>query len=262
MKWLKRYWRGILTRYTPIMVGDEHDLPGYLVLSLTSYPPRFPTLALTLRSLLSQDMEPDRIVLWIAREHMDMLPSDVLALQQYGLEIRECPDLGPYKKIVPALRVFPDYFILTADDDVHYPTGWLRRFVEAYKAPREILCQRARRAVTNDGRFAPYRTWKLLDEASGGDVFPTGMAGVLYPPGSLAPETTDTGQFMTLCPLADDVWLYWMAARTGCTHRVIKPVGSFTPWIGSQRVALWRSNRATGNDMQIAALVSAYGMPS
>lgn len=258
LKWLERYLLGLRTKYAPIVPGDEHDLPGYLVVSLTSYPARFPTLSLTLRSLLSQDMAPDRLVLWIASEHMDMLPANVLALQQHGLEIRPCPDLGSFKKIIPALQAFPDYSILTADDDVHYPKDWLRRFVEEYRDPSEVLCQRARGAVVSNGQFASYRTWKVLTAPDiGPHVFPTGMAGILYPPHCLDGCAAD---FMELCPNGDDIWLYWMARRNGCVHRLIAPAGKFIAWPKSQRVALWRSNNTgTENDRHIAAMVATYG---
>ena len=40
--------------------GRQHPLPGKLVVSLTSYPPRFAALPLTMRSLLCQAVKPDR----------------------------------------------------------------------------------------------------------------------------------------------------------------------------------------------------------
>jgi hypothetical protein len=51
----------------PIRKGSvPHNLPGELIVSLTSYPDRFPTLHKTVRSLLSQDMLADRTILWVA----------------------------------------------------------------------------------------------------------------------------------------------------------------------------------------------------
>lgn len=262
-KWIHRHGRAMATRFTPIRRGQMHLLPGILVVSLTSYPPRFPTLALTLRSLLSQDVRPDALVLWVSKNDINRLPTAATALRRQGLIVRECDDLKSFKKVVPTLLAYPGAFIVTADDDVFYPRGWLRRFTEEYRRPDEVLCQRARRAVVVDGRFAPYREWERIEQSEAGPaVFPTGVAGVMYPPGSLAPQTINADEFMRLSPNADDVWLYWMAARSGCTHRFVTPVGDFVPWPKSQRVALWRTNHAgSENDRQIQAMISAYGMP-
>jgi len=46
-----------------------------------------------------------------------LLPADVLELAPFGLDIRPTEDIGPFTKIVPALKAFPDAFIATADDD-------------------------------------------------------------------------------------------------------------------------------------------------
>ena len=46
-------------------------------MSLTSYPPRFGTLHLTLACLLDQSVKPDHLILWIAREDIKELPDDI-----------------------------------------------------------------------------------------------------------------------------------------------------------------------------------------
>jgi len=251
-------------RETPIRPGSAQTLPGQLVVSLTSYPPRFPALDLTLRTLLSQDMRADAVVLWLAVGDAALLPPLVTNLVQYGLMIRECEDAKSFNKLVPTLAAYPDAFIITADDDTNYPPGWLGRFVSEYRSPDEILCQNARRIVLGvDDRPAPYEQWRFIKRPeSGPTVFPLGNSGILYPPRSLSPETSNRAAFMDLCPHADDVWFFWMGARQGSTHRLIARQGRPTAWLGSaSEVCLWDKNKDGGNDRQIAALLAAYGMP-
>ena len=96
-------WRAIdgsayaLAARQPIVRGARHRLDREVVVSLTSFPPRFSTLHLTLRTLLNQSVSPDRIVLWIAHQDMALLPRKVLALQTQGIEIRPCDDLRSFK---------------------------------------------------------------------------------------------------------------------------------------------------------------------
>src|SRR5690349_163949 len=84
----------------PERPGRPHGLTGELIVSLTSYPPRFNQLKLVLGCLLDQTVRADRIILWIAQEDYPRLPSDVVGLRAPGgLEIRTCEDIGPYKKL-------------------------------------------------------------------------------------------------------------------------------------------------------------------
>jgi hypothetical protein len=94
-------------------------------------------------------------------------------------------------------------------------------------------------------------------------TFPTGTGGILYPPHILHEDVDDAATFAELCPTADDVWLYWMAARNGATFRKIGPKRPFPLWIGSQEIALFNTNirGEAANDVQISNMVDAYGWP-
>src|SRR5690554_4678603 len=75
-----------------ILPGRHHGLPERVVVTLTSYPARYATLALTLKSLLTQSVRPDNVILWIAHDDAHSLPSSVTALRNDGLQIRYCDD--------------------------------------------------------------------------------------------------------------------------------------------------------------------------
>lgn len=244
-----------------------HGLRFPLIVSLTSYPARFDTVSLTLRSLLDQEVRPDRVILWIARKDFPALPDDVRALRDHGLEIRPCDDLRSFKKLVPALVEFPEAAIVTADDDIYYPPDWLGRFLDSFdpRAP-SIVAQRAHLALFDPAGFIlPYESWEAGTAATratrpGTALFPTGVAGVLYPPGALHAEVLNTSQFMRLCPHADDVWFFWMARLAGTEQR--RTPGRFqeVSWPSSQDSALWRRNvGGQENDAQVRAVERAYG---
>jgi hypothetical protein len=252
-------------RWGAIGKGEPHLLPGRLVVSLTSWPPRFPTLDVCLASLLSQDMAPNHVVLWVALEDRRGLPARVERLQERGLDIRSCEDIRQFKKILPTLEAFPDAFVLICDDDNVYPKGWLRRFVDEYRAPDEVLCQVARRfALDAAGTPLPFTEWPAVPgiarSVASRAVVPVGTGGVLYPPGSLREAVA--GDFRRLCPTSDDLWLWWHFAAAGRRARRIRPAGRLVRLPGTQRVALWRTNDVGGgNDRQIEAMIAAYGLP-
>ncbi len=243
-----------------------HGLSRRLIVSLTSYPPRFPTLAYTLKCLLSQSVRPDALVLWLAAPDIAKLPHEVRRMQAHGLTIEKAPDLRSYKKILPALEQFPDANIVTADDDVYYWRTWLEDLIDGGVRSNEVRCHRAHRIrLTEDGYPRPYIEWKF-DTAAGPAsslTFATGVGGVLYPAGSLHRDVLDVATYQRLCPHNDDLWLYWQARRVGSKVMKVGPHRRFVPWAGSQQVALQHDNLdpVNGNDPQIARLIAHYGWP-
>lgn len=245
---------------------QPHRLDGELVVSLTSYPARYPTLALTLESLLGQSVRPDHLILWIAHQDMDALPSEVMALKHRGLEIQACEDLRSYKKIVPALETFPNAFIATADDDLYYPADWLAKLVSHHQpGTKAIIAHRIHRIALGENGFpASYGdwTWNLANAEQCDPLhFPTTGAGVLFPPGSLHGDTCDRARFQSLCPDADDIWLYWMAGLQGYSARTCGRYRGLTEWPEADTKALHHGNLRGGNDRQIQAMIDHYGLP-
>jgi hypothetical protein len=246
----------------------RNPLPMPLIISLTSFVARFATLHLTLQSLLDQIVTPDGVILWIAEREIDMLPKRVTRLQAHGLTIRSCPDVRSYKKLVFAIPEFPDAAIVTADDDTFYPPTWLETLVSAFDAKdRAVICCRAHRLhLLADGRVAPYLSWEMdvQDEAAthpSVDLVPTGVGGVLYPPGSLAPTALDSRQFQRLCPTGDDLWFYWMARLAGWKHVRVAGPDRWIDWPTSRTDSLMQDNWAGANDSQIRNLETEYGNP-
>lgn len=253
--------------------GERHSLAKEVIVSLTSYPPRFATLHLTLRTLLSQSVSPDRLLLWVAAGDFARLPADVIALQGEGLTIRACDDLGSFKKIVPALEEFPEAILVTADDDLYYHTDWLRELTLAAKeSPDAIIAHRINRPLLANGRVSRLATWEM--NASGPELteptlglFPCTGAGALFPPGSLHHEVTKRDLFKTLSASCDDSWVAWMAALQRTPIR--RPTATkrrMIAWRGTIAGSLWIQNAGLSDncsvqDRIIARLMERYGNP-
>ncbi len=241
-----------------------HDLPGCLAITLTSYPPRFPTLALTIQSLLAQTVRADHLYLWIAQSDIALLPSAVTRLEDAGLTIRACDDLRSYKKVIPALLDSRGQFLLTVDDDVYYQRHWLKEITDAYRGGRkEVLCGRAHQIRLDvHGGPLPYSQWEgnVAEGRASRLIFPTGVGGVLYEPNIFHADVTRAEVFLRLCPTGDDIWLYWMAALNGARFRKVGRRSRLITWNESQQTSLYNTNQID-NDPQIANMVARYGFP-
>ncbi|WP_347987297.1 hypothetical protein [Methylomonas sp. AM2-LC] len=244
-----------------------HNLDKKLIVSLTSYPPRFPKLPLTLKCLLSQSIKPDHLILWISHDDKHALTPEILALQDVGLEINFCDDLRSFTKIIPTLINYPDSIVVTADDDLYYWSTWLEDLTKAYQEDsRSVICHRAHQIRCNgDGYPLPYNDWVFdtgIQKVSP-LIFLTGVGGVLYPSGIFHPDVLDVDQFKKLCPYADDVWLYWMVRLNGAMVRKIGPVRVHYNWRNTQQYGLVMNNvYGSRNDGQIQAMINVYGLPA
>lgn len=263
---LRRWKQGRRIRHAEAEIAarrlspQPHGLSSRLIVSVTSYHARFPSLHLVLRSLLNQSVRPDRVILWLDQCDGARLTPEVQALD---VEIRICPDWRSYKKIIPTLIEAPDAYVVTADDDVYYGPDWLAGLVR--NAGASVACHRAHR-VTLDGagQVRSYDDWQRNIGAPdcSGLIFPTGVGGVLYAPGVFHPDVTNHELFTKLAPMADDVWLYWMHRLAGSRPAKIGGRFRITEWPGTQAQNLRGTNLAgDGNDRAIRAMVEAYGFP-
>jgi len=191
------------------------------VISLTSFPARLGKLHNCIRSLLSQNVQSAKIVLYLTQEECAhiQLPRKLAALQDIGLEIRFADiNLRSLNKIFHALHDFPKHTIVTCDDDKIYPAGWLEGLLRAQsKYPRHIICNRSRLIQFDDnGGLQPYRLWPPGNEQSPSmSLLPLGVGGVLYPAAALDKTVLDTKLYKKLCPTSDDLWLKVMAMLKG-----------------------------------------------
>lgn len=246
---------------------NRRPRPTPLVVSLTTTAGRlFHKADIAIATLLTQRFKPDRIVLWVPEELRDRgLPEGLRPLIANGLEVRYRPDVGPHSKLVHALREFPGSIIVTADDDLFYPSDWLSSLHASYeRAPEFIHCHRAHLMRTDaEGGLRGYYEWDLYSPGYIGPshlLFPTGTAGVLYPPGSLADEVLDVEAFRRLCPTNDDIWFKAMALLKGTAAQKVAPRSREYRLIpGSQESQLMATNLET-NDVQLRATFAAYDL--
>ncbi len=242
----------------------RRDLFRGAIISLTTVPSRVGLLPHVIGSLLHQTVSADRIVLY-AGFHDDRVAK--LAVRHADrFEVRFVEnDLGSYRKLVHALGDFSDSAIVTCDDDCLYPTDFVERLrAAAADRPDAVLCGRARRmAVAADGRFAHYRAWSPVEDEASASYWlcPTGVGGVLYPRGGLAPEATDARLFRDLAPTVDDIWFKAMTLRRGLPARCVGGI-----WAGIRELpvvracTLARINRDGGNDCAVERVFGHFGI--
>ncbi len=230
-----------------------------IIVSLTSFPEAIPYAVKAIRSILEGSLLPDKVVLYLDTQRFPnkILPLELETLKNENplFEVRFDPaEIRSYKKLIPALRDFPNDVIVTVDDDICYHADMLRDLVNLHKRlPDAILAHRVRKARMN----IPYRKWrkyKWYDFIFRKYHFDyravqTGVGGVLYPPYSLDEQMLDPSLFMALAPTNDDIW-FWAAAVSKGTYVVPLPNGKRRPLeIGKPgKISLKAVNLKQGDD--------------
>lgn len=250
-------------------ISSPYRLPdhGKIVVSLTSWTPRLRYLPLTMQSLFDQDVAPNEIVLWVSADDMPHVP-DIRVPSNIVLSIRECRDIGSYKKLVYCSSQYDDYYIVTADDDAYYPTDWLRTLLDGVDVDHPaILCHYAMRYHLADrDRVASYSEW-TNDPQDGYarrqsyDLLPVGVGGVLYPPNSFHRDLGREDLFLAMCSDADDIWFHAMTHLAGLPCRKVGKRFKHVVWPGTQQAAISRKpSFFDNNDAAVSALVARYGI--
>lgn len=243
------------------------DKDGKFTISLTSYPKRIDTVWITIASLLNQELNPEKVVLWLSGEQFPNkekdLPGKLLKLKNRGLSIEFCDDdLKSHKKYYYEMINHPEETVITVDDDMLYPEDMTKQLWEAHeKYPGQVCCTYSHRFTYDDnGELKPYRQWMNNEESKGPvmNILPVGCGGVLYPAGALNKDLFDIEKIKRLCPKMDDLWLKSMAVING-TKSVHVKKGSLVYFnvMGTRKSRMSHENGLNNNDA-MKAIISEY----
>jgi len=253
------------------------DIP--IIVSLTSFPQRINIVIKTIKTLLTQTIKPDIVILWLAPEQFphgeNDLPRELLDLKEFGLTIDWYKDIRSYKKIIPTLKKYPNAIIITTDDDIYYATDTIESLYKSYlEHPNEIQAHRCDWLGVNikkdcksnnkcnlvetsphpslQGEGAKVITWaktrELYKDIHKGEASfrqrLTGYGAVLYPPHSLYNDVTNEELIAKTIPTHDDIWLWAMAVLAGTKTRLVKGYSESINYIeDSQQYGLCKVNK-------------------
>ena len=219
-----------------------------IVVSLTSFEPRFEGLPKTLKSLLNQSVKPDKIIVWLDATP-EMLTPEMLTLQKYGVTFRcKVENLKPHKKYFFALQEFSDSIVITVDDDIIYPKDLIKSLIKTWKKYPDCICaRRVHKMLFNEnGSLKPYNDWIFeykKETKPSHELLACGIGGVLYPPSIFDKNVFDIDKIKKECLEADDIWLKWHELRLGVKVVWAKNKMIHPPVVdGSQNITLSSDN--------------------
>jgi len=248
-----RAWRRFTRR--PVAAGT--------IVSFTAIPPRMRSVHLVVDSLLLQTVLPERIVLYLSEADFP----DRSVLRKLEARVGEifsirwlATNLGSYRKLVHALTDFPGKTIITVDDDKIYAARAIESLVAtASRYPRHVVFRQGFSVPPRDPGTSRRQS---IDAGPSFWHFPVGVGGVLYPPGSLAPDVTDSELFLRLAPFADDLWFKAMTLLTRTPAVKADPAGGHdhSLWFRWSESLSYHNSTLRKNAIQEKALFDHYGI--
>jgi hypothetical protein len=222
-----------------------------VILSMTTYPLRAKFAYKTLKSVILQNDNHLEIFVFVFEEDYSKIAKRLSKLSKHQVKVIAFPhDLKQYLKIIPALQIFKDCAIITFDDDIIYPKGWLEGLLSAYVShPKCQSGYRGQKVPQGEGLnpenyfsldlFSSFIETELAPE----EILFTGVLGVVYPPHLFCLRVLDMETALKLSPRNDDLWLYFNAVHSGI-RKIFLPntFGEPLYFLGSQKMALWKSN--------------------
>jgi hypothetical protein len=243
------------------------DRSDNIIVSLTTYSKRIHDVYLVIESLLNQTLKPNKLILWLAENEFNerTIPLILKRQQARGLEICYCKDLKSYKKLIPTLAKYPDHIIITADDDVIYPFNMIENLYKDYLQDTQCIYYGRGHKITwnKNGSLQPYCNWILEYDGEEKSLihFPTGCAGILYPPRCFHEDVLREDLFMKLAPAADDVWFKAMTVLNGFPCKKSLYNDNCMDIEKNQNIALSHNNVGNNlNDVYIKQVFDYYNL--
>jgi hypothetical protein len=196
------------------------------VVSIASYPKRSHLLPAVFEALNQQTVVPKKWLLVLSEEEWPdlQLPPFLNKLVQRGLEIVWVKNnTYAVKKLVPVIEKYPDFAIITFDDELIYHKRVIEKLITSSKVNVGcVIGHVAKKLHQNNGVL------KMLYREQGDanmntpnhQVYFLGGSGTYYPANSLDNRVTDIDAITKIVPgRGSDIW-FWAAAVAKSTKQI------------------------------------------
>lgn len=257
----------ILSTLLKVKPIRKQKIDENVIVSLTTFPTRINSVWLVITCLLRQTILPHKIILYLSKQQFSdiAIPENLSQLVGKHFEIKFVDgDIKSHKKYFYSLRDYPDKKIILVDDDIFYPSNMIADLLNTYNAYTEpvVICRYARKIKYLNNTLQPYKQWDRIQQIDPGFasdlIFFGSGGGTLLPPAQyFHPDIVNMELFLSLTPLADDIWLNAMCRRSNISVRMSEATNPMPIYI-KNNISLFETNGAGENDRQIESVNNYY----
>jgi hypothetical protein len=196
------------------------------MVSIASYPKRAHLLPAVFEALNEQTVLPKKWILVLSEEEWPnlILPYYLNKLINRGVEITWVQNnTFAVKKLVPVIEKYPDFAIVTLDDDILYHHLLLEGLIEKSLEQENTIVGYVGKALVKNGEelhmYSREKESASLN-TSFHQVYLIGWGGIYYPPNSLHKKVLSIDKIRKIVPgRGSDIW-FWAAAIANDTNQV------------------------------------------
>ncbi|MBF0406252.1 MAG: hypothetical protein HQM10_02775 [Candidatus Riflebacteria bacterium] len=233
------------------------------ILSVTTIPERVEHFFSAIDCFLSQSVKPEKMIVWLCENYFSEADIEKIRIKfalPAWIELKRVIHLGPHTRVFYAVKKFPDYPIVVADDDMIFPIFWLENLLKKFKNEPEYIHAYYTKTISFDKNLAlkPQHEWLSdIHEPSHFHHLLLGV-GTIFPPGSFHKDALDLEKIKALAPTSSDTWFTVMAILKGTKVKKMFPESQIFPIIpGTQKKSMWQINSKT-IDKQIREIYDYY----
>lgn len=170
-----------------------------IVVSLTTIESRIELVKKVITNLFDQTLKPNVIHIFYSNEPlfydsgidnltMSNLIKELDLINFYNIEIiaSVTKNIGPYRKLIPALKIYKNDIIITIDDDHQFESEFIHKYVDQYVNNKCIVCsggkffdiQNYNNIVDHTKAFNTYFAVNPIIQVM--NYIPEGFGGILY----------------------------------------------------------------------------------
>ena len=154
-----------------------------IVVSITSYPKRFPYFRAWFSFIKNQTYQINDIYLFLYKNDIKYFNYNISGIKIIPVD----KDLKPHKKYFYSMKLYRDHAVIVLDDDIGYPENTFETFFNAYVDNPNIICGRRSHLILyeNNQKLKSYMRWKHQQtEILSPDlnITLTNVGGSIFPP--------------------------------------------------------------------------------
>ena len=197
-----------------------------IIVSIYSKGENFKKLSKTIYSVLTQELKPDKFILWLDKDKFNLLdlPYEVTKFVKNGLQIKFVKEMQGYTNTIYAFQEFYDSIVVTAKDNVYYQSNWLNKLYLSYiVSPEDIHAHITKEIRVIDDEIKNFSKIKYSNkENSSYNNFPMKIGGILYPPQCFSKEALRKDIFLKYAPNSPEIWFWIMSVLQNRKIRQVK----------------------------------------
>ena len=256
----------VYLKFTPTPALKHNNSSNLkIIVSFTSFPKRINRVWIVVETILRQSLRPDKIILWLSLEQFPdrTIPKNIQKLVKKGLDVRFVDsDIRSHKKYYYSILEFPNDILVTIDDDIVYPSKFLETMYSFYLEDSTKVYSKYARCIawSVDGRIEHYSKWLKIHSQNIDEnlIFFGSGGGTLFPPHCFYKDITNINLAISLCPIADDIFLNAMVRLNGYKICVVPLNYTFIPMSFEDDERLADSNIENANDVQLDNIIKYY----